>query len=162
VGRCCVRRGTTAHTASDSPAPPEGMLKVGHKHGQSGIFMSKGGLCIGHGNGVNTEMALWKHQISALVVKTESRPHVLCSFGDSPGLSSDVCSGPCPLGHYCPIQSTLPTPCPAGRALFPPTVADAVYLRTHDINVHHMIAFSVCRRLLYDMVALGVQARTPM
>lgn len=74
-------------------------------------------------------------------MKTKSRTYVLYSFGDSPGLSSDVCSGPCPLGHYCPIQSTLPTPCPAGRALF---IKLAVALYVPDISIRMLYIDDFC------------------
>ncbi len=33
---------------------------------------------------------------------------------DSKGLSRPNCTGSCPLGHYCPQGSVLPTACPAG------------------------------------------------
>ena len=39
------------------------------------------------------------------------------TFGDEHGLSTDVCSGECPLGHFCPLGSfeSKMNRCPAGR-----------------------------------------------
>jgi hypothetical protein len=36
-------------------------------------------------------------------------------FGISEGLSSEDCSGSCPVGFYCPAGTSEPLPCPAGR-----------------------------------------------
>ena len=37
------------------------------------------------------------------------------TYGSSLGLSTPSCTDICPLGHYCPLGSPVPTPCPAGR-----------------------------------------------
>ena len=37
------------------------------------------------------------------------------TYGSQYGLEDVQCSGPCPRGHYCPIRTTKPTNCPAGR-----------------------------------------------
>lgn len=36
------------------------------------------------------------------------------TYGAISGLSSKKCSGDCPSGHYCPIQTTKPIACPGG------------------------------------------------
>ena len=41
------------------------------------------------------------------------------TFGNTSGLTSPLCSGPCPLGHYCPEATVVPTPCPPGRHITP-------------------------------------------
>jgi hypothetical protein len=54
-------------------------------------------------------------------------------FGNSTGLSSNICSGVCPSGYYCPEGSSLPilcrhtsTYCPTGSAI-PIGVSDGYY-----------------------------------
>lgn len=36
------------------------------------------------------------------------------TYGSIEGLSTSKCSGLCPMGHYCPEETTVPIPCPQG------------------------------------------------
>lgn len=70
--------------------------------------------------GCRRSAATLRHSTCCACCVSKSRPLAHCvsfqgRYGSAPMEEDAACTGTCPSGHYCPTNSSVPIPCPAGR-----------------------------------------------